>query len=182
MQRGVHQEISQAFAERFSGARFIKVFGNENKDMTVLCRDELKVRSPPRHSASSANTRTGSHAHGSQPREVRGDARELAGGLVGYGSERQFEDPVETRRRVWGRHGDLLRDGGDAEKRTDDARLGVGVAKSAAICSGEGHASDPLAVVRFISSGASCNTQQRDWKIKRDVLVARECVHACRRL
>ena len=31
------------FAERFSDARFIKVFGNENKDMTVLCRDELRV-------------------------------------------------------------------------------------------------------------------------------------------
>ena len=27
-----------------STARFIKVFGNENKDMTVLCRDELKVK------------------------------------------------------------------------------------------------------------------------------------------
>jgi len=37
----------QDFADRFNGARFIKVFGNENKDMTVLCRDELKVKSTP---------------------------------------------------------------------------------------------------------------------------------------
>ena len=54
------------FAERFSDARF-KVFGNENKDMTTLCRDELKEEHAyltfPRR-------RAGAHAHRRQRGEV----------------------------------------------------------------------------------------------------------------
>jgi len=76
------------FAERFSNARFLKIFGNENKDMTRLARDMLKVKSTPSfyilrdkevvhfHSGANAgkfekamldNSREGDEGYGSEP-------------------------------------------------------------------------------------------------------------------
>ena len=85
----------QDFAERFNGARFIKVFGNENKDMTVLCRDELKVKSTPTfyffRNKEQVHMHTGANA-GKFEKFILANVRE---GEPGYGSERQFEDPVE---------------------------------------------------------------------------------------
>ena len=83
------------FAERFSDARFIKVFGNENKDMTTLCRDELKVKSTPTfyffRDDKQTHMHTGANA-GKFEKFILEEARE---GEPGYGSPRLFEDPVE---------------------------------------------------------------------------------------
>ena len=83
------------FAERFSDARFIKVFGNENKDMTTLCRDELKVKSTPTfyffRDDEQVHMHTGANA-GKFEKFILEEARE---GEPGYGSPRLFEDPVE---------------------------------------------------------------------------------------
>ena len=92
--QGVFQKY-QDFADRFNGARFIKVFGNENKDMTVLCRDELKVKSTPTfyffRNKEQVHMHTGANA-GKFEKFILANVRE---GEPGYGSERQFEDPVE---------------------------------------------------------------------------------------
>ncbi|EEH55457.1 uncharacterized protein MICPUCDRAFT_60148 [Micromonas pusilla CCMP1545] len=83
------------FAERFSAARFIKVFGNENKDMTILCRDELKVKSTPTfyffRNKDQVHMHTGANA-GKFEKNILEKVRE---GEPGYGSARLFEDPVE---------------------------------------------------------------------------------------
>jgi len=83
------------FAERFSAARFIKVFGNENKDMTILCRDELKVKSTPTfyffRNKDQVHMHTGANA-GKFEKNILENVRE---GEPGYGSARLFEDPVE---------------------------------------------------------------------------------------
>lgn len=84
------------FAERFSGARFIKVFGNENKDMTVLCRDQLKVKSTPTfyffRNKDQVHMHTGANP-GKFEKFIMDNLRENE---PGYGSPRQFEDPVEV--------------------------------------------------------------------------------------
>ena len=85
----------QAFAERFSGARFIKVFGNENKDMTVLCRDELKVKSTPTFYFFRNTEQVHMHTGANPGKFEKAMLENLREGEVGYGSERQFEDPVE---------------------------------------------------------------------------------------
>ena len=83
------------FAERFSAARFIKVFGNENKDMTILCRDELKVKSTPTfyffRNKYQVHMHTGANA-GKFEKNILENVRE---GEPGYGSARLLEDPVE---------------------------------------------------------------------------------------
>jgi thioredoxin 1 len=83
------------FAERFSDARFIKVFGNENKDMTTLCRDELKVKSTPTfyffRDDEQVHMHTGANA-GKFEKFILENSRP---GEPGYGSPRLFEDPVE---------------------------------------------------------------------------------------
>ena len=83
------------FAARFSDARFIKVFGNENKDMTTLCRDELKVKSTPTfyffRDDQQVHMHTGANA-GKFEKFILEEARE---GEPGYGTPRLFEDPVE---------------------------------------------------------------------------------------
>jgi thioredoxin 1 len=85
----------QDFADRFNGARFIKVFGNENKDMTVLCRDELKVKSTPTfyffRNKEQVHMHTGANA-GKFEKFILANVKD---GEPGFGSERQFEDPVE---------------------------------------------------------------------------------------
>lgn len=85
------------FAERFNGARFIKVFGNENKDMTVLCRDQLKVKSTPTfyffRNSEQVHMHTGANA-GKFEKFILEEVRE---GEPGYGSPRMFEDPVEDK-------------------------------------------------------------------------------------
>ena len=83
------------FADRFNGARFVKVFGNENKDMTVLCRDKLKVKSTPTfyffRNSEQVHMHTGANA-GKFEKFILANVKD---GEPGFGSERQFEDPVE---------------------------------------------------------------------------------------
>lgn len=88
------------FAERFNGARFIKVFGNENKDMTMLCRDTLKVKSTPTfyffRNSEQVHMHTGANA-GKFENFVMDNVR---AGEPGFGSPRQFEEPVEDKRKA----------------------------------------------------------------------------------
>ena len=71
------------------------MFGNENKDMTTLCRDELKVKSTPTfyffRGDQQVHMHTGANA-GKFEKFILEEARE---GEPGYGSPRLFEDPVE---------------------------------------------------------------------------------------
>ena len=71
------------------------MFGNENKDMTVLCRDELKVKSTPTfyffRNKEQVHMHTGANA-GKFEKFILANVKD---GEPGFGSERQFEDPVE---------------------------------------------------------------------------------------
>lgn len=73
------------------------MFGNENKDMTVLCRDKLKVKSTPTfyffRNSEQVHMHTGANA-GKFEKFIMENCRE---GEPGYGSPRQFEDPVEDK-------------------------------------------------------------------------------------
>jgi thioredoxin 1 len=83
----------QNFAKRFEGARFLKVFGNENKDMTVLCRDELKVKSTPTFYFFRNTEQVHMHTGANAGKFEKFILENLKPGEPGYGSAREFEDP-----------------------------------------------------------------------------------------
>ena len=83
------------FADRFSDARFIKVFGNENKDMTTLCRDELKVKSTPTFYFFRENEQVHMHTGANAGKFEKFILEEVKEGEPGFNSARLFEDPVE---------------------------------------------------------------------------------------
>ena len=116
------------FAERFSDARFIKVFGNENKDMTTLC-DELKVKSTPTfyffRDDEQVHMHTGANA-GKFEKFILEEAREgervrLPQALRGPGGGSQ--EWVRTRRRrPRGRREEIDAEKGLGERRAEELR------------------------------------------------------------
>ena len=85
----------RAYAQQFSDARFIKINGNENKDMIHLARDRLKVKSTPTFYFFRNGELVSSHSTANRDLFAEAISGAVLPGETGFGEDPIGDDPAK---------------------------------------------------------------------------------------